>query len=119
MGITFSAYFGLGQTVWSFIPDKMTELNRASLCVIMGTSFAILIGWTSKAAVAFFLLRLVTKKWHKYVLWWCVVSTGIMNITSVFFYWMNCRPFKKAWEPQTPGTCWVDMVALAQTFTCE
>lgn len=60
---------------------------------------------TSKSAIALFLLRIVAKKWQKWILWITIGTTAIICIITVFVSWFACQPISKylsiAWQSNT------------------
>jgi hypothetical protein len=57
----------------------------------------------SKAAIAFFLLRIVLWRWHIVLLWSVVATTTIFaSITTVLLF-LQCKPVAFLWDQEIPG----------------
>ena len=67
---------------------------------------------TSKASVALFLLRIVTKTWHKIFIWFCIVATTIVASLTTIGIFVQCIPVAALWNPAVHGNCWLDFTAL-------
>ncbi|KAH8658332.1 hypothetical protein BX600DRAFT_65139 [Xylariales sp. PMI_506] len=71
----------------------------AEALMIWGISFA-------KTSFCFTLLRLAVQKWHKWVLWFCIVTINIVMWFCALTFFISCNPVAKKWDTTLPGTCW-------------
>jgi hypothetical protein len=63
----------------------------------------------SKSSVAVFLLRIVVRRWHVYVLWFCIVSTSILCIITTTLLFLQCKPTAFLWDHSIEGgVCWLN-----------
>lgn len=67
---------------------------------------------TSKACVAFFLLRIVVILWHQIVLWVCVIAAAVICILCALFDFIRCDPVEGVWNPTVKATCWMGTEAF-------
>ncbi|EKG09387.1 hypothetical protein MPH_13586 [Macrophomina phaseolina MS6] len=86
----------------------------AAKITIIGQTFCIIGIATSKACVAFFLLRIVTSFWYKVVLWLCIFSAAVICILCALFDFIRCKPIKHVWDPTVPGYCWMGTEAFTK-----
>lgn len=67
---------------------------------------------TSKACVAFFLLRIVVFVWHQIVLWVCVIAIAIICVMCALFDFIRCNPVAAVWNPTLKAKCWMGTEAF-------
>lgn len=67
---------------------------------------------TSKACVAFFLLRIVVILWHQIVLWVCVIAAAVICILCALFDFIRCDPVEGVWNPTVKAACWMGTEAF-------
>ncbi|GME34560.1 hypothetical protein GTA08_BOTSDO12163 [Neofusicoccum parvum] len=84
----------------------------AAKITIIGQTFCIIGIATSKACVAFFLLRIVIFTWHKIVLWACVVAATVICVLCALFDFIRCDPIKGVWDPTVKAKCWMGTEAF-------
>lgn len=71
----------------------------------------------SKSSVALFLLRIVLLKWHKAILWFCIVSTTLMCTITTTLLFLQCRPAAFLWDHTIEGgVCWLDFTSVGLTM---
>lgn len=74
----------------------------------------------SKGSVAIFLLRIVLRKWHIAVLWFCIVSTTIMCALTTTLLFLQCKPTAFLWDRTIAGgTCWLDFTKVGLSMGGE
>ncbi|OCK81465.1 hypothetical protein K432DRAFT_392157 [Lepidopterella palustris CBS 459.81] len=104
-----AALEGFGRHSHDLTPSQNVKATR--LIIISQTFLAVCIVF-SKTAVADFLLKIVVERWHKNVLWFCIVSTTILG-TSVFLgFYTQCTPLESVWNPSVTGKCHMNMTVL-------
>ncbi|KAF2647713.1 hypothetical protein K491DRAFT_614136 [Lophiostoma macrostomum CBS 122681] len=71
----------------------------------------------SKASVALFLLRIVILKWHRALLWFCILSTTVLCVTTTVLFYMQCRLVAVLWDRKIQGgICWLDFTPIGLTM---
>lgn len=84
----------------------MWEAIGEAIC-IMGIA-------ASKSSVAVFLLRIVIDKWHKVVLWLCIITTTIWSIITTIWLFVQCIPYAYLWDWTIEGGyCWINFTRVA------
>lgn len=73
--------------------------------VMIGQTFAVLGMALAKVSLSLFLLRIVVVTWHKFVLWFAIVSIMAISITVDFVFWLQCSPTKSIYDPRVDGEC--------------
>jgi hypothetical protein len=67
----------------------------------------------SKGSVAIFLLRIVIKKWHITLLWFCIASTTTLCIITTTLLFLQCRPTAFLWNHTIDGGyCWLNFTQV-------
>ncbi|KAL4802465.1 hypothetical protein BDV18DRAFT_163868 [Aspergillus unguis] len=101
-----AVHYGLGMHI-SDIADQNDRTNAAKYTVL-APNFSVISSATGKLAVAFFLLRLLgqsARPWHRWFLYILSALSIAWNTFAVIAIIGFCRPAKKIWEPDTPGSC--------------
>lgn len=80
---------------------------------ITGQSFNIAAIGTSKSSVAVFLLRIVTRKDHVLILWFCIASTSFVCASCIVFMFTQCTPIASVFNPSLPHTCYLNFTVNA------
>ncbi|EKG14732.1 hypothetical protein MPH_08007 [Macrophomina phaseolina MS6] len=89
------------------------SVSLSHLCPHLFTDHVGIIGIaTSKACVAFFLLRIVVFLWHKIVLWVCVIAAAVICILCALFDFIRCDPVAGVWNPTIKAYCWMGTEAF-------
>ena len=72
----------------------------AEIGVALGTGFV-------KLSVCIFVLRVIKGTHHKVAitLYSVIAINSAITIMAVFCLAFQCRPLRKAWEPEIPGSC--------------
>jgi hypothetical protein len=68
---------------------------------------------TSKSSVAVFLIRLVSRRLHIQLLWFCVFSTTFVCASCIVFMYTQCTPLESIFNPTIPHTCYLNFTANA------
>jgi len=102
---------GTGHHTASLTPhQRATALKLAAASQIicpMTTSF-------SKLGVLIFLSRILRQsgRWYRIAIWSTFALVTATMLAQVLMPFVNCRPFRKTWEPQVDGTCSIEILAL-------
>jgi hypothetical protein len=100
---------GTGQHIVALTPQKLDmalKLSTANLCPIT-TSL-------SKLGVLVFLHRILalSGRWYRVAIRTTFIVVLLVMLAQVLIPFVNCRPFRKTWEPQTPGVCAIESLSL-------
>ncbi|KAL2140142.1 hypothetical protein VTI28DRAFT_4224 [Corynascus sepedonium] len=98
---TIAAEYGFGQTVEEI--GDMELIVKATLYECIGQGFAIVGMAIAKASLGFFLLRLVTTRWHKFAIWGAMALVMIASIAQVLCFWLSCVPLEYVYDRRIPG----------------
>ncbi|KAK3693299.1 hypothetical protein B0T22DRAFT_369447 [Podospora appendiculata] len=85
---------GYGLHIWDFDLSNMPKL--VMYLNVAGTFSLTAAAW-SKTSFAITLLRL-THGWHKWVVWFIIVSVNVTMGLSALFPWVTCTPLRKSWD---------------------
>lgn len=89
------------------IDSSRIPIGRLQVVLTVFCSFGIIGIATSKASVAAFLLRLSVINWHKYVLYFVLVTVSVSCFIVALFDFIRCDPIKSIWDPLIPAKCWM------------
>jgi hypothetical protein len=87
------------------------NLEPLLLCGMISVVFLGASQCWSKTAFAFTMLRISTGK-LRYFIWFIIISINLLGGLGCMFYFIDCTPIQKAWQPSIPGTCWDPSIAL-------
>ncbi|KAF8862133.1 hypothetical protein BDZ45DRAFT_617703 [Acephala macrosclerotiorum] len=107
--ITVAALKGLGQHTSKLPLDDIMYSIRAE---VIGQTFGLVGIATSKASVAAFLLRITIIKWHKWVLYFTLLSVSTTCFLCALFDFIRCDPIESIWNVMIPRTCWMSANGL-------
>jgi hypothetical protein len=82
---------------------------------IIGQAVCIFNIATSKAAVGFFLLRILAKNWHKACIWFLMVTNSLLAIWTTIAVFIQCIPVESVWNATVKGNCWLDFAKVGLT----
>ncbi|KAF2247694.1 hypothetical protein BU26DRAFT_487386 [Trematosphaeria pertusa] len=110
VGITY----GIGRKYATVSP---ASYSKAIMWEAIGQGICIMGIAASKSSVALFLLRIVLLKWHKAILWFCIVSTTLMCTITTTLLFLQCRPAAFLWDHTIEGgVCWLDFTSVGLTM---
>ncbi|KAH8650882.1 hypothetical protein BGZ60DRAFT_436753 [Tricladium varicosporioides] len=98
-----SCKYGIGGHIYDVSPGK---LKIGVKLLYIGEFFAIIAVAISKTSFAVTLLRLATKHWHMYMIWFIIISLNLVMWFCGLFQFIQCSPVEKLWDLTAPGTCW-------------
>ncbi|KAF2735685.1 hypothetical protein EJ04DRAFT_434510 [Polyplosphaeria fusca] len=101
--LTESVRFGMGKH-----SVNISAADRGSMLkyLFIGEFFALISIPTSKTSFAITLLRLTTRKWQRYSIWFIILSMNAALWTCAILLLIQCKPVSKNWNASTPGYCW-------------
>ncbi|KAF2804033.1 uncharacterized protein BDZ99DRAFT_398878 [Mytilinidion resinicola] len=88
------------------------ENVAATKLLIISQTFLCLCVWFSKVATADFLLKIVTQKWHKIFLYFCMISVSVLGAVVFVGFYTQCSPLGMAWDPRIQGKCYINVTVL-------
>ncbi|KAK4033041.1 hypothetical protein C8A01DRAFT_40508 [Parachaetomium inaequale] len=98
---TVAAHYGFGQNMADII--DVEDLVKAILFEAIGQTFAVVGMAVAKWSLGLFLLRLVTKAWHKVAIWVTMGSLMAASISVCFVFWLQCTPPAYLYDRRIPG----------------
>ncbi|KAK7421449.1 hypothetical protein QQX98_002147 [Neonectria punicea] len=107
--ITVGTSFGIGQRRADIPPSDYIQAMKYE---IIGQGICIFNIATSKAAVAFFILRIVRNTRHRIFIWICAVTNLLLVTWCTIAVFIQCIPIEKVWNNDVPGTCWLDFAKV-------
>ncbi|KAK3399199.1 hypothetical protein B0T20DRAFT_193811 [Sordaria brevicollis] len=105
ISIAFSK--GLGKHVQAIPSENLPTIGLIGNFI--GT-LSILASVWSKTSLAITLLRLLSGRWTKDLLWLGVATIHVFLIINILFMWIRCSPAAKTWDVYMEGTCWDNQV---------
>ena len=101
--ITVSVGYGLGKHERDVDPANWTPLNKY---LYLGEFFSLISIPVSKTSFAVTLLRIAAKRWHKWVIWFIILSMNLAVWLCAILLLAQCNPIEKNWDTDAAGTCW-------------
>ncbi|KAH6890675.1 hypothetical protein B0T10DRAFT_596850 [Thelonectria olida] len=98
-----STMYGLGRHIKEIPPE---DFKKAIQLLLAGEVFAISAIAISKTSFAITLLRLATKSWQRYLLWYIILSLNIAMGMCCVIQYVQCSPVEVLWDPTVKGKCW-------------
>ncbi|KAJ4310435.1 hypothetical protein N0V84_010967 [Fusarium piperis] len=109
---TIACAHGMGQHVKDLETYRFSDALLYLLCAQSVVSMAIGMG---KVTVAVFLLRIVTVSWHRWFLWFCIVSMMVLSIFLSIAVFAQCTPVESIWNPLLidQKVCYISLTVVA------
>lgn len=101
--ITVSVNYGLGKKRHLADPANVVPMFKH---MFIGEFFTLIAIPTSKTSFSITLLRLATKKWQKWFIWYVIVSVNIVYWLCAALILGQCQPIAKNWDKSRDGSCW-------------
>lgn len=98
--ITVGVQYGIGKR-YADVPPA--DYSKAIMWEAIGQAICIMGIAASKSSVAVFLLRIVILKWHKWLLWFCIMSTTIWCTVTTILLFLQSKPTAFLWDRTIPG----------------
>ncbi|KAL5342738.1 hypothetical protein BJX70DRAFT_394579 [Aspergillus crustosus] len=98
--------YGLGRHIADI--TNPSDQTQAIKYTVIAPNFSVVSTTTGKISVAIFLLRLmgpsatIGQRWFLYILTVVSIAWNLLAIVAIIGF---CRPAKKIWMPETPGSC--------------
>ncbi|KAH6638434.1 hypothetical protein C7974DRAFT_391600 [Boeremia exigua] len=108
--LQISIRYGIGQR-FNDIEDK-SVLPTGIYYMYIGETFGLFSVPLSKASFCVTLLRLTVIQWQKQLLWFIIVTVQLTFYATAIMTWVQCTPFRKLWDLETPGTCWDNRIVI-------
>ena len=94
---------GMGRHIYYLKPDQITQTFMWLWTAEPTNLFAV---YLVRLSIGLFFLRLIPpKKIYLWVIWGTIAALTVSDIFVSIVYFFECRPIRKVWEPETPGTC--------------
>ncbi|KAH7108668.1 hypothetical protein B0J11DRAFT_242407 [Dendryphion nanum] len=112
--ISVGVSYGVGRK-YATVPAA--DYSKAIMWEAIGQGICIMGIAASKGSVAIFLLRIVIRKWHVALLWFCIVSTTLLCAITTILLFVQCRPTAFLWDRTiVGGVCWLNFTAVGLTM---
>jgi hypothetical protein len=112
VGITY----GVGKQTADIVRLDL-NYSRSIMWEAIGQGICIMGIAASKGSVALFLLRIVLKRWHIAILWFCIVSTTVLCIITTTLLYTQCVPSAFLWDQTIKGGyCWLNFTEVGLTM---
>ncbi|KAF2825050.1 hypothetical protein CC86DRAFT_408187 [Ophiobolus disseminans] len=102
---------GTGRHTASLTPPELRTALKLSLAnsILCPVTTSL-----SKLGVLIFLHRILAHlgRWYRIVIRTTFVVVVLVLLVQILIPFVNCRPFRKTWEPRTPGTCAMKSLSL-------
>lgn len=94
--------WNLGTHIWEIDIKTLASTNKflfiGEFFGIIGISFA-------KTSFCLTLLRLAVQRWHKFLIWGCIISVNLFMWPCGITFFVGCTPMAKKWDDTIPGHC--------------
>ncbi|KAI6785266.1 uncharacterized protein J7T54_006908 [Emericellopsis cladophorae] len=110
--ISAGTAYGIGQKRADIDP---ADYVQAHMFEIIGQGVCIFNIAISRAAVAFLLLRIVNRGWHKTFIWACIATNSILAVFCTIAVFIQCLPIQAVWNSSVKGNCWLDFAKVGLT----
>ena len=105
---------GVGRHIHYMTMDQISQTFKWLWAAEPTNLFAVFL---VRLSISLFFLRLVPpRKIYKRVIWGTIAALAASDIFISIYYFFECRPIRKVWKPEIPGTCFGRRVALASTW---
>ncbi|KAK3314157.1 hypothetical protein B0H66DRAFT_461006, partial [Apodospora peruviana] len=96
--------YGLGMHIFDPAFD-FSVLPTANKYLFVGEFFGIVGITVAKTSFCFTLLRLSVAKWHKWLIWTCIVTVNLVMWPCAISFFVGCTPLEKKWDDTIEGHC--------------
>lgn len=115
--VTISSFYGLGQ-LYVDVGDPAIYVTAVKYELFSQVAGLMVIG-IGKWAVGMFLLRIVRNKVQIAMIWTCLAIISVITLFASITVVVQCIPVQKSWNPNYPGTCWIDFSKVGYTVGCK
>ncbi|PVH91859.1 hypothetical protein DM02DRAFT_544973 [Periconia macrospinosa] len=97
-------YLGLGRHINYIPPSQVPSCFKWLWAAEPSNLFAL---FTVRVSIALFFLRLIPThhKTSRRIIWVTIGALAVSDIYVTINYFIQCRPIRKVWLPDTPGSC--------------
>ncbi|KAF2469581.1 uncharacterized protein BDR25DRAFT_343594 [Lindgomyces ingoldianus] len=99
---TVAVSYGLGKHIQDIDPRNLHTLFKHLFLGEFFISFAVA---ATKTSFSLTLLRITVREWHKWFIWFLMVSTNLVMFTCAFLFFFQCTPVEKLWDWRVEGKC--------------
>ncbi|KAK8087525.1 hypothetical protein PG997_002486 [Apiospora hydei] len=93
-----STLYGLGQNQDAIWEDSHDRLTKCLLYLIIAQIFGVSTMGTAKVSLGLLLLRLVTKRWHRWAIWAAIGLLFVDTAVCAFAFAFQCTPPAFLWD---------------------
>lgn len=95
--------YGLGRHMYYLKPDQVKQTFMWLWAAEPTNLFAVFL---VRISISLFVLRLIPpKKIYRWTIWGTIAGLIISDVFISIYYFFQCRPIRKVWEPATQGRC--------------
>ncbi len=107
-------HYGLGRHIYYLNPTQISHTFMWLWAAEPTNLFAVFL---VRLSISLFFLRLVPpNKLYLWVIWGTIAALTVSDIFISVNYFFECRPIRKVWEPEIPGTCFSQGVTTSATW---
>jgi hypothetical protein len=100
--INISVGFGMGSHDSDLTPENKVRWTKY---FILSNIFALLAVPVAKTSFAVTLLRIAAKPWHKWAIWFIMVTMNIVMFLVMVLLLAQCQPIERIWDKKVTGHC--------------
>ncbi|KAF2175453.1 hypothetical protein K469DRAFT_680029 [Zopfia rhizophila CBS 207.26] len=104
-----SVGYGIGKHLVDTDPVKIVDGIKF---MYLGEIFALFAMPTSKTSFCVTLLRLTATQWHKWFIWFIIITINLTLWLCAILTLAQCSPVEKLWNIALPGTCWDNRIVI-------
>ncbi|OAK94201.1 hypothetical protein IQ06DRAFT_330277 [Phaeosphaeriaceae sp. SRC1lsM3a] len=110
--ISVGVTYGVGKKTADILRLEL-DYSKAIMWEAIGQGVCIMGIAASKSSVAIFLLRIVLRRWHIALLWFCIISTTVLCIITTTLLFVQCKPSAFLWDRTIEGGyCWLNFTQV-------
>lgn len=114
--VSVGVTYGVGRKTADIVRMNLSY-SKSIMWEAIGQGICIIGIAASKGSVAIFLLRIVIKRWHIALLWFCIASTTVLCVITTMLLYLQCRPTRFLWDQTVPGGyCWLNFTQVGLTM---
>ncbi|KAA8622941.1 hypothetical protein PtrV1_04247 [Pyrenophora tritici-repentis] len=114
--ISVGVTHGVGKKTADIIRLEL-DYSKSIMWEAIGQGICIMGIAASKGSVAIFLLRIVMKRWHVAILWFCIITTAILCTITTTLLYTQCIPSAFLWDRTIKGGyCWLNFTQVGLTM---
>ena len=109
-----SYHYGLGRHMYYLKPDQVEQTFMWLWAAEPTNLFAVFL---VRISISLFVLRLIPpKRIYRWTIWGTIAGLIISDVFVSIYYFFQCTPIRKVWEPATQGRCLPLEVDIAATW---